>query len=138
MPRLCIRRRKDVSEHTEGQQSAVDATIARGSFLKGGAAVLGAGALATTAGAGLAGAAVREAPFNITGRAQATITFAAWGTAADAKPFYPIMQKFMARNPAIKVNIIVLPNSGWAALFEALLTRIAAGNAPDILRIAIE
>jgi ABC-type glycerol-3-phosphate transport system substrate-binding protein len=106
--------------------------------LKGSAAALGAGALATTAGAGLAGAAVRQAPFNITGRAQATITFAAWGTAADAKPFYPIMQKFMARNPAIKVNIIVMPSSGWATLFEAIITRIAAGNAPDVLRIAIE
>ncbi len=127
-----------MSEHSEGQQSPRDTTLPRSSFLKGSAVAIGAGALATTAGAGLAGAAVRKAPFNITGRAQATITFAAWGGPDAIKPFQVTMHKFMARNPSIKVNLIAIPATGWASLFETIITRIAAGNAPDIIRVAIE
>src|SRR5579871_2538969 len=117
--------------------------MTRGTLLKKGAtaaaATVGAGALASAAGAGLAGATVKnEAPFNITGRAQAVLTFAVWGGATDLAPNIPIMKKFMARNPDIKVNLITISAQGWASLFEVLLTRIAAGNAPDMIRIAIE
>lgn len=125
---------------TDQQQSRPDSGVSRERFLKGGATVaatiLGGSALA--AGADRVSAATNKAHFNITGRAQATITFAAWGTPNAAQQFQPTMNKFMAQNPNIKVNLIVIPNNGWTALFEVILSRMAAGNAPDILRIAIE
>lgn len=132
-----------MSERTPEERSPLTTPISRRKLLKRGAtaaiAAAGTGALASAAGAGLAHAAtIREAPFNIVGRAKTTITFAAWGGPDAIKPFQKTVQKFEARNPGIKVNLIAIPASGWAALFEVILTRIAAGNAPDILRIAIE
>src|SRR5207248_2000669 len=119
-------RRNDVSEHeSTEQQSSPGVTISRETFLKGGAATVGA-ALAATSGAGPAGAAIKnEAHFNVTGRAPVTITFAAWGGPDSIKPYQQSMQKFMARNPKIKVNLVAIPGAGWADLFEAIITRIA-------------
>jgi len=125
-------------KRTTGQESPSVAPISRGTFLKGGAATAAA-ALATTAGTGLAGATIKnEAHFNTTGRAQVPLTFAVWGGAADLAPLVPIMKKFNDRNPGIDVKLITISAQGWASLFEVLLTRIAAGNAPDMTRIAIE
>jgi ABC-type glycerol-3-phosphate transport system substrate-binding protein len=122
----------------QGRQASHDGAISRSTFLKAGAATAGA-TLAATAGSGLAGATIKnEAPFNITGRAMIPLTFAVWGGAADLAPLVPIMKKFSDRNPGINVKLTTISAQGWAALFEVLLTRIAAGNAPDITRVAIE
>src|SRR5207248_972206 len=114
-----------VTEHIKPeQQSSQGGSISRGTFLKTGAATAGA-ALAITAGAGLAGATIKnEAHFNINGRAQAVITFAAWGGPYSINPFHLTMSKFMARHPAIKVDLSAIPQvGGWAGLFETIITR---------------
>ena len=128
-----------MSERNTDHTSPLEASISRETLIKKGAALAGAGALAATVAPGLAGATINnQAPFYVNGRAKATITFAAWGDATSIKPFQKTMQKFMARNQAIDVKLINIAASGWASLFETVLTRIAAGTAPDIMRIAIE
>ena len=115
--------------------------ISRRSLLKQGAGVaaatLGAGALAAPE-VKRAHAAINEAHFNIVGRAVQTITFGAQGDITAVKQFQPTVDKFNALNPKIHVNLISIPQTDWASLFEVLLTRVAGGTAPDVMRIAIQ
>ncbi len=128
-----------MSERNTDHTSPLEASISRETLIKKGAALAGAGALVATVAPGLAGATINnQAPFHVTGRAQVPLTFAVWGGATDLAPLVPIMKKFMALNPGINVKLITISAQGWASLFEVLLTRIAAGDAPDMTRIAIE
>lgn len=48
------------------------------------------------------------------------------------------LAKFTEKYPNIKVKLIFVPNNSWADYFNKLQTMAAGGNAPDVIRVAIE
>jgi len=48
------------------------------------------------------------------------------------------LAKFTEKYPNVKVNLLFVPSNGWADYFNKLETMAAAGNAPDVIRVAIE
>jgi len=123
--------------------SRVMAAPSRGAFLKQTAATavtLGAGALAATGGTGVAAAAATSIPaVNLVGRAAVTIDVAHPGSVAFSTRLVGLLiQQFEAEHPTIKVNLIPTASNGWQQYFAEMLTRIAGGNIPDIMRVEWE
>lgn len=58
-----------------------------------------------------------------------TITFSAWGSPEEMAIVKPLIQKFEAQNPDIKVNLMHIPDK----YFQKLHTLIAANLTPDVM-----
>ncbi len=75
---------------------------------------------------------------NINRNAPVTISMTINGAAADQTVFQKIAALFHAQNPGINVNVLLFTGTGWSDYFEKVLTLVAGGRAPDIIRIATE
>lgn len=75
---------------------------------------------------------------NINRNAPVTISMTINGAAADQAVFQKLAALFHAQNPGINVNVLLFAGSAWSNYFEKVLTLVAGGQAPDIIRIATE
>ncbi|TCJ18065.1 sugar ABC transporter substrate-binding protein [Rubrobacter taiwanensis] len=59
------------------------------------------------------------------------LNFATWGIDAELEAFQNIINQYEAENPDVSINLTHVPSD----YYEQLDTRLAAGNAPDIVRM---
>lgn len=59
------------------------------------------------------------------------ISFAAWAGAAEEEGFRAIIERYQAANPNVTVNLELLPAANAVELLDV---RLAAGQAPDVVR----
>ncbi len=101
-----------------------------------------AGGLAVAGAAhfgGIAGAiAARRAPAVLRAQVSGSITFVIWSDAVEAASWDPIVAAFNAVQPNISVAVQAVPAESWAGFFDAVSTRIAGGQVPDVMRVATE
>jgi multiple sugar transport system substrate-binding protein len=76
--------------------------------------------------------------FNINRATPVTLTFTIFGTAAQTATWNQLAALFHTKNPGITVNVIPYAGNTWSEYFEKILTQIAGGHTPDIIRIATE
>jgi len=67
-----------------------------------------------------------------------TISITINGGAADLADFQKFAAFFHSQYPTINVKVISLPGATWSDYFAKILTLVAGGRAPDIIRIATE
>jgi len=118
------------------------AGIDRHSFLTG-AAKVAAGVAAGSAildGAPALAFADRERlrSINVNRNAPVTISMTINGAAADQATFQKIAALFHSQNPSINVNVMLFTGAAWSDYFAKILTLVAGGRAPDVIRIATE
>ena len=88
-----------------------------------------------------AGAAALAAPSVVrASRAQVSgkIVFVIWADAVETASWDPIVAKFNETQPDIQVEVQAVPAESWAGFFDAVSTRIAGGDVPDVMRVATE
>lgn len=73
-------------------------------------------------------------PSNTTG----TITISNWGDPPDLATYKNVEGRFKAKYPNVTVVDNFTPITTWPDYINKLLAEIAAGNAPDVINIAIE
>lgn len=67
-----------------------------------------------------------------------TITFVIWSDAVETASWDPIVAAFREEHPDIDVQVQGVPAESWAGFFDAVSTRIAGGEIPDVMRVATE
>lgn len=67
-----------------------------------------------------------------------SVTFAIWADAVETASWDPIVAAFQETQPDISVEIQAVPAESWSGFFDAVSTRIAGGQVPDIMRVATE
>ena len=97
-----------------------------------GAALLGSTGLASIMGAQ---AVMAAAPFK---DVTANLTTYNWGNPQEAQAYAAAFERFKKIYPNVTVQDNIAPVSSWSDYADKLFTEIAAGNAPDIINIAIE
>ncbi len=132
-----------MSEQEVGQQDAGNpSSVDRRTLLTTGAkaaAGLVVGGTALGAGPSLALAdRERLRSIGILRKPPVTLTFTIFGTAADTVTWQKLAALFHAKNPSIEVNVLSFAAANWSGYFEKVLTLVAGGRAPDIIRVAIE
>jgi multiple sugar transport system substrate-binding protein len=118
--------------------------ISRRTLLKSGAATAaGVTALAALPAVGMAQSASAPAgangsytppPADTTG----TLTISNWGDPPDLPVYAAAAERFKAKYPNVTVNDNFVPIVGWTEYINKILADVAAGNAPDVINIAIE
>lgn len=66
------------------------------------------------------------------------LTYANYSSGADKELWDGMITTFQEQNPNIKITYSPIPGSSWGEYFDKLATLIAGGNAPDVVRVAIE
>jgi ABC-type glycerol-3-phosphate transport system substrate-binding protein len=129
-------------QNRDEQHPGNDAALDRRTFLsttaKVAAGVAGAGALISANPAGVLAERARLRSLNLRSKATATLTMTINGDASAQTVFNKLAARFHAQNPTITVNPLLLPTVTWSDYFEKVLTLVAGGRAPDIIRIATE
>lgn len=93
--------------------------------------------LKASAGAGAALVAppvIRAARRQVSGR----VVFVIWADAVETASWDPIVAAFNVQQPDIEVEVQAVPAESWAGFFDAVSTRIAGGDVPDVMRVATE
>jgi multiple sugar transport system substrate-binding protein len=72
------------------------------------------------------------------GKAAVELTLAYPGNDDKKEELEGFLAKFTENYPNVKVKLLFVPSNGWADYFNKLETMAAAGNAPDVIRVAIE
>lgn len=67
-----------------------------------------------------------------------TLTLAYPGDDAKKDQLEKFLSKFTEKYPNVSVKLLFIPSNGWADYFSKLETMTAGGNAPDVIRVAIE
>lgn len=107
-----------ITESLEGRK------YSRRGFLKaGGSALLGASALSLAGCGGGSGSS--------SGSKSGNLTFLVWAGTAEKKGFRNIIKAYEKKNSKAKIQLQVKPYDNY----QTLITRLAAGNAPDLARI---
>lgn len=116
-------------------------SLSRRTFLQLAGATGGALALAACA----APAAPSASPAASEGTAAAApageavaITYTNYSSGADKDLWDGIIATFQDKTPDIQVTYLPIPGDSWGEYFDKVATMIAGGNAPDVLRVAIE
>ncbi|PLS86299.1 MAG: sugar ABC transporter substrate-binding protein [Actinobacteria bacterium] len=73
-----------------------------------------------------------------TGGASGAVTFTVWGDAEAAAGYKTLVDAFKKEHPNIDLRIQPVPGESWAGFFDAVSTRIAGGQIPDVIRVATE
>src|SRR5690606_36331478 len=60
------------------------------------------------------------------------ITLATWGIPSEVKAFNAIIERYRKTNPEASVKLEVKPADGYQSSMD---TRLAAGSAPDLMRL---
>jgi multiple sugar transport system substrate-binding protein len=93
--------------------------------------------LKISAGAGaaaLAPSVIRASRAQVAGK----VVFVIWADAVETASWDPIVAKFNETQPDIQVEVQAVPAGSWAGFFDAVSTRIAGGQVPDVMRVATE
>ena len=61
-----------------------------------------------------------------------------WGNAQEAKVYEDAFARFRTAYPNVSVQNNIVPITSWSDYADKLVTEVAAGNAPDVINIAIE
>ena len=69
---------------------------------------------------------------------EATITISNWGDPNDQKVYEAARERFAAKFPNVTVNDNFTPITTWTDYVNKVVTQVAAGDAPDVINIAIE
>ncbi len=70
--------------------------------------------------------------------ATVAITYTNYSSGADKELWDGIIANFEEKTPGIEVTYLPIPGDSWGEYFDKVATMIAGGNAPDVLRVAIE
>lgn len=70
--------------------------------------------------------------------ASGVLTISNWGDPKDKAVYADVMKRFNAKFPQVKVQDNFTPITTWSEYVNKVLTQAAAGNAPDVINIAIE
>ncbi len=70
--------------------------------------------------------------------ATGTLTISNWGDPNDKAVYAEVMKRFNAKFPNVKVQDNFTPITTWSEYVNKVLTQAAAGQAPDVINIAIE
>lgn len=127
---------RSINDVTSGTQAS---RVTRRELMKGAAAGGLALAGATSFHGATAARGQRKAPALLR-RAQpsGTVTFVIWADAVETASWDPIVAAFQKGKPDISVEVQAVPAESWAGFFDAVSTRIAGGQVPDIMRVATE
>ena len=109
----------------------------RRTLMKGAAA---AGLLAAASPSGGVATALhaRRAPAVLRAQVSGNVTFVIWADAVETASWEPIVAAFNTVQPNIAVEVQAVPAESWAGFFDAVSTRIAGGQVPDVMRVATE
>lgn len=69
---------------------------------------------------------------------EGNITFAIWANAVEQASWDPIVARFNELVPDVEVTIQAIPAETWTGFFDAVSTKIAGGQIPDVIRVATE
>src|SRR5699024_4605659 len=95
--------------------------------------------LKLTAAAGLSSAALQMSPVvRAQDKPSGKIVFAIWADAVEDASWDPIVAAFNKHQPDIEVEVQAVPAESWSGFFDAVSTRIAGGQVPDVMRVATE
>jgi multiple sugar transport system substrate-binding protein len=75
-----------------------------------------------------------ELPSDIT----AELTVSNWGDPNDSEVYAAAVERFKERFPNVTINDNFTPITTWSDYVNKLVADVAAGNAPDVINIAIE
>lgn len=130
------------SEPINGNRSHVGKNSStRRQFVKQGTA-LAAGGLsvlgATSTPARAATTGPRSSPRARRAQVTGAVTFVIWADAVETASWDPIVAAFNVEHPDIEVEVQAVPAESWAGFFDAVSTRIAGGQVPDVMRVATE
>lgn len=122
-----------------GSQSAARTPrLNRRQLVKGAAA----GGLAVAGAAQVGGVAAaieaRRAPALLRAQVSGNVIFVIWADAVETASWDPIVAAFNTVQPNISVEVQAVPAESWAGFFDAVSTRIAGGQVPDVMRVATE
>jgi ABC-type glycerol-3-phosphate transport system substrate-binding protein len=67
-----------------------------------------------------------------------SITYTNYSSGADKALWDELIGFFHDKTPGIEVTYLPVPGDSWGEYFDKLATMIAGGNAPDVVRVAIE
>jgi len=130
--------KQDVEQQDAGAPSSVDRRTLLTTGAKA-AAGLAAGSAALGALPSIALAdRERIRSININRGAPVTISMTVYGAVADQATFQKIAALFHSQNPSINVNVMLFTGAAWSDYFAKILTLVAGGRAPDVIRIATE
>jgi len=99
------------------------------------ASFIALGLLAGIIPANLAHSATYAAPSSKT---KATISMINWGDPGDDKVYTAAVARFNKKFPNVKVKSSFVTIKSWPDYIDKLVASVAAGNAPDVINIAIE
>jgi len=130
--------KQDVEQQDAGAPSSVDRRTLLTTGAKA-AAGLAAGSAALGALPSIALAdRERIRSININRGAPVTISMTVYGAVADQATFQKIAALFHSQNPSINVNVMLFTGAAWSDYFAKILTLVAGGRAPNVIRIATE
>lgn len=66
------------------------------------------------------------------------LTINNWGDPGDQEIYAAVAERFKEKYPNVTVNDNFVPITTWTDYVNALIADVAAGNAPDIINIAVE
>ena len=69
---------------------------------------------------------------------EATLTISNWGDPNDQKVYEAVAGRFKQKFPNVTLNDNFTPITTWTDYVNKLVTQVAAGDAPDVINIAIE
>lgn len=69
---------------------------------------------------------------------QVNLTYTNYSSGADKALWDGMIATFQEQNPTITVTYEPIPGASWGEYFDKVATLIAAGNPPDVVRVAIE
>jgi multiple sugar transport system substrate-binding protein len=69
---------------------------------------------------------------------EGTVVVSNWGNPADQDVYAAAADRFEAAHPCVTVKDNFTPITTWSDYVNKLVTDVAAGNAPDVINIAIE
>lgn len=70
--------------------------------------------------------------------APVAITYTNYSSGVDKELWDGIIAMFQEKTPNIEVTYLPIPGDSWGEYFDKVSTMIAGGNAPDVVRVAIE
>lgn len=94
--------------------------------------------LKLSAAAGVAAATLSIPHAQATTQTSGKIVFAIWSDAVENASWDPMVAAFNQSQPDIEVEIQAIPAESWSGFFDAVSTRIAGGQIPDVIRVATE
>lgn len=101
-------------------------------------AAAGAGVAATANAGVLASAGPAPSSAHLVQAEEVELTYTNYSSGADKELWDGMIATFEEQNPNISITYAPIPGASWGEYFDKVATLIAGGNAPDVVRVAIE